>query len=212
MKKNLSIICVFFFLLIALSSTRTIRGGSFYIVQNAEESDDARNYLLKNNGEKVYGDKITWQGGAFVKDKINIDDQEFKTSDIRGYKLWGFYFGRLGKNMYVQRIVHGRINIYCQKQDNIDKVEYYAPGQSGFYKNRESATVFFYSQLGDSSELKLIRRKNNIEKLVQGCQTSIDMINKKNKEIRRAQAEDPQYYNRIIEIYNNGCKIPEKTE
>ena len=198
MKKNLSIICVFFFLLIALSSSRNMGAGSYYKNDKVEDKSEKRNYYVKNSGEKVFCDKIEYNSRMFRKDLVEIDGQEYKTSEVLGYKTSDQYFGRVGSGKYAQRIVHGKINIYFGEGTRT------VTSSSGAMSTQ--TYTIYYSQVGEKAPLVVMERKEDLLNLVNGCQASIDMINKKNKQLRRALKEDPKYFNKIIDIYNNGCK------
>src|SRR5215469_6945884 len=113
-KHLLSFSCIIVFAFFALASrVNKIHYGAFNYSNRVEDPNDRKNFLELNNGTHVYGNKISWKAGLFVKDQIKIDDQKFKLSEVRGYQKDQVYFGRLG-NDYIQRIVHGKINVYVQ--------------------------------------------------------------------------------------------------
>ena len=195
MKKSLSIICVLFFILLAMSSSKNMGVGFFYKNDMVEDASDTRNYLEKNNGDKVYGDKILLRSKMLKKDKIAIDGQEYNLPDIIGFRESNVYHGRYGGG-YFQRVVHGKINIYYAGITN----------HSGQMASQSSQSVFYYSQVGNLNNLVPITNKNDFLNLLNGCQASIDMLNKKNRHLSRAVKEDQRYFNKMFEIYNNDCK------
>lgn len=90
------------------------RCGSFNTEDLKDESGNSRNFILKNDGTKVYGDKITYQYGALLKKEITIDKQTFNSAEVRGYQAKGVYYGRVG-GRFVKRIVHGKLNVYAEE-------------------------------------------------------------------------------------------------
>ncbi|MFN0188094.1 MAG: hypothetical protein ACKVQV_05275 [Bacteroidia bacterium] len=188
MKKNLSVICVLFFIFIALSSSRWRGPGSYYRDDKVEDNSDTRNYYVKNSGEKVFCGKVEYNSRMLRKDVVEVDGQELNTSEVLGYRFQDKYFGRIN-GRYVRRIIHGKINIYF-----VD------------VNTSNSSYTAYYSQVGEKAPLVQIFQVEDLLNLVNGCKISTDMINKKARELKRALKEDPKYFNKIFEIYNNGCK------
>src|SRR3974390_1506709 len=95
--KHLASVCVLIaFTIFAVSSrVNKIHYGAFNYYNKVE--DQSANYLEKNDGSRIYGDKITWKSGLFGN-SIKIDEQKFKLAEVRGYLQNGTFYGRLGKD------------------------------------------------------------------------------------------------------------------
>ena len=208
-KHLLSIACLALFVFLALASrVNKIHYGAFNYKNHVEDSSDTRNYLLMNNGSKVYGDKIKWKSGMLVKNQIMIDDQKFKIADVRGYQDNRYFYGREG-NEYILRIVHGKINVYVK----FTEVTQTTTDHGGFTHTSSYTRTDHYSQLGDKGSLDVFASQKDIRQLVAGCPLAEEMADKSNHQIRKAIKADRNYLNEIFEIYNNGCKpVPEQKE
>ena len=73
-------------------------------------------FIVKKNGDKVYGKKIT-RPSAMNPDQIwiKLDGQKFDNDDLEGYQdANGFYalFDRHGTNTWVKQLKRGAINLY----------------------------------------------------------------------------------------------------
>lgn len=200
-KKHLLSLCVLaFFAILAVSSrVNKIHYGAFNYHNRVEEQSG--NYLLMNNGQKVYGDKIGWKSGLLVKDQIRIDDQKFKISEVRGYLDKGVFYGRL-KNDYIQRIVHGKINVYVQ----FTQVTSTSTDHGGFSHTSTYTRTDHYAQMGETGPLNVFGSQKDIKQLVDGCPLAVEMADKSSHQIRKAIRKDRNYLNEIFEVYNNGCK------
>src|ERR1700758_1522737 len=86
-KSNLLSFCVLAVFAIAAlgSEVAQFHDGSFNRYTSVENSSDKRNYLLENDGTKIYGNKIVWNSSLLGKDEIRIDDQKFKMKDVKSY-------------------------------------------------------------------------------------------------------------------------------
>jgi len=200
-KHLLSFSALVIFAIFAISSAvNKIHYGAFNYHHSKEEQSG--NYLLKNDGTKVFGDKISWKSGLLVKDQIKIDDQKFKIPEIRGYFEKGVFHSRL-KNEYIQRIVHGsKINIYVQ----FTLVTTTSTDHGGFSHTSTYTRTDHYSQRGENGQLEPFGSQKDIRQLVDGCPLAEEMASKSNHQIRKAIRQDPSYLNEIFEVYNNGCK------
>lgn len=201
-RKNLLSICVLIvFAFFALSSAvNKIHLGAFNYSNRVEDPKDPGNYLLMNDGTKVYGGKITWKSGLLVKDQIKIDDQKFKITEVRGYQANRVFYGRL-RNDYIQRIVHGKINVYVQ----FTQVTSTSTDHSGFMHTYTYTRTDHYSQIEDDGPMVVFGSQQAIKKLVAGCPVAEAMADKSNHQIRKAIRKDPNYLNEIFEVYNDNC-------
>src|SRR4029078_12426721 len=111
-KNLLSVLVIAVFVFLGLgSAVNKIHMGAFEYDTSQDKKSEQGNYIVKNDGTKVYGTKIKWKSGLFVKYRIGIDDHVFKINEVRGYQDGKTFYGRLG-NEYIKRIVHGKINVY----------------------------------------------------------------------------------------------------
>jgi hypothetical protein len=186
--------------LFAVSSrVNKIHYGAFNYHNRVEEQSG--NYLVQNDGTKIFGDKISWKSGMLVKDQIRIDDQKFKITEIRGYLERGVFYGRL-RNGYIQRIIHGKINVYVQ----FTEVTTTSTDHGGFSHTSTYTRTDHYSQRGENGPLEVFGSQNDIKALVDGCPLSVEMISKSSHQIRKAVRNDRNYLNEVFEVYNNNCK------
>ncbi|MHA4811322.1 hypothetical protein ACX0G9_24690 [Flavitalea flava] len=208
-KKNfLSSCCLVVFAFFALSSAvNKIHYGAFNYSNKVEDPSDKRNYLIMNDGTKIYGEKIGWQSGILLKDQIKIDDQKFRITEVRGYQKNGTFYGRL-KNSYIKRIVHGKINVYVDFTD----VTTTTTDHGGFTHTRSYTRTDQYSQKGEIGPLTPLPGQDAIKKLVSDCPLSVEMCNKSNAQLRKAIRKNGNYLNNIFDVYNNDCKPLDKSE
>ena len=205
-KKNniYSIIAAVAFLFIAAGSAKVnkIHCGAFnYNSSSGEVNKESESYVLLNDGTQITGKKISWKSGLIVKDQIRIDDQKFATRETRGYFSNGQYFGRYGSS-YIKRIVHGRLNVYYDEQ----MVTTTSTSSTGAMRTSTRMQCTHYVQVGELGEIRPIANQSDIKDYVKDCSKSFEMINKKDREIRRAIRKNSNYMNDIFIIYNNGCR------
>ena len=189
-----------FILFAAASKVNKIHYGAFHY-DNMVEDNASGNYLVKNDGEKIPGGKISWKSGLLVKDQIKIDDQKFKISEIRGYREGSQYWGRL-KNVFIKRIVHGKINVYVQFKEESST---YTDG-AGNTHTRNYTASYQYSQIGEDGPMEPLAGQGDIKKLVADCPIALEMASLSNGKMRRAIKKNRNYLNDIFDVYNNGCK------
>ncbi len=192
---------VLFILFAAASKVNKIHYGAFQYHNSVEDKSDTRNYIVKNDGTKIYGDKISWKSGLIVKDQIKIDDQKFKISEVRGYQYDQTYHGRF-KNEYIKRIVHGKINVYVRFSTDT----YTTTDANGFSRTRTTTSSYQYSQVGEDGEMKPLAGQGDIKKVVADCPLAVEMASLSNGQMRRAIKKNHNYLNEIFEVYNNDCK------
>lgn len=201
-----STIALAIFALLAIGSAKVnkIHCGAFsYIPYGEERGHD--NYVLLNDGRKVYGEKISWKTGLLVKDQIKVGDEKFPIRDTRGYYANGNYFGRIGKVDYAKRIVHGKLNVYYTEDMQTTTS---TNSQTGMMRTTTRMVCVHYVQVGENGELEAIANQSDIKKYVSDCPEAVAMIDKKNSQIRKAIRKDRNYLNTIFIVYNNGCKQP----
>jgi hypothetical protein len=77
-----------------------------------ESSEDNRNYLLKNDGTKIYGEKVIWEDYYIDKTEIFLDNKAYPVSEILAFrKSPEKFYWKEGGNYY-KKILDGKISIY----------------------------------------------------------------------------------------------------
>jgi hypothetical protein len=190
-----SVLSAFFIISCASMIDNHLNSKSFNTEQYVEDTADTRNYLVKTNNEKVYGEKITGRWEDLVKDRIKIDDQEFKPSEIIAYRRKNTFFLRIDNRYptYASRIVHGKLNVYTN--------QYITTSGNNSYQHCD-----YYVQNGEDSRLTLITTKESIIPLMRDCPKSLQMLSVSNEEFRKAIKQNKNYLNQIFELDNNGCR------
>jgi len=201
----LSGLALVLFSILAVSSTvNKIHLGAFNYSNAVESSADTGTYLLTNDGTKIYGSRIEYTFGLLAKKQIKIDDQKFKSAEIKGYHTNGAYFGRLG-NEYIRRIVHGKINVYVK----FTQVSSTSSDHFGNTYNHDYTRTDHYAQKGEDGELLEIAGQSDIKRLLSDCPAAVAMADISNAQMRKEIRKNPNYLNRIFDLYNNDC-VPGK--
>lgn len=130
-----------------------------------------------------------------------MDGQTFKIKETRGYYRNGNYYGNVG-GVYAQRIVEGKLNVYYTTGSVTVSSTNSRTGATTF---RERQVCTHYVQVGDSGPVKVIASQKDILEYVKDCPMAAEMIDKKNKAIRKAIRSNRNYLNEIFITYNNGC-------
>lgn len=197
-----SLLIVIAFLVIAAGSARVnkIHCGAFNTRPTGEDKGE-QNYVVLNDGTRLPGDKISWKSGLFAKDQIKVGDEKIKIKDTRGYFSKGVYYGRLG-NSYIRRIIHGKLNVYYSEE----WVTTTSTSHSGQMRTSNRLKCVHYVQVNDDGELMVIANQKDIMAYVKDCPDALEMIDKKDREIRRSIRRNPNYLNEIFITYNKGCK------
>lgn len=207
-RKNLnglySTLAVAFFLLIAAGSARVNKLHCGAMSQSSTgETHKNGMYLILKDGTEIEGDRITWKAGLLSKEQIKIDDQKFAIKETRGYYSNGTYYGRVGRGDYAERIVHGaRLNVYFTKE----WVTSTSTSRTGMMRTSQRLVCTHYVQRGEEGELEAIANQKDILKYVGDCKIAAEMIDKKDKEIRRSIRKNSMYLNNIFIVYNNDCR------
>jgi len=178
---------IFLFIGIASIGINKLRCDGFDTMATRKEANKG-NYIVKNDGTRIYGNKISWSYGVLSSHNITIDNEKYKITEIKGYRLDGVYFGRYHAG-YVKRIIEGKLNVYYQMEIT-DKTTH----------------CYYYAQRGEDGEFTQIASLDDIKQLVKDCPKSYEIINKSNKQIRKSIQSDPFYLSEIFEAYNNDCQ------
>jgi len=203
LKNILSACTVAVFILLALGSkVNKIHYGAFQYNNDVEDKAEDGYYLVKNDGEKIHGDKISWKSGLLAKDQVKIDDQKFKITEVKGYRKGSTYYGRQGSE-YIKRIVHGpKINLYVK----FTEVTTSSTTNTGFTRMRTYTRTDHYAQKGEDGPMLPCAGQNDFKKLMEDCPLAVEMASLSNKQMRKTIKKEPNYLNSIFEVYNNGCK------
>jgi hypothetical protein len=198
--KQLLCICTLgLFIFLALASNK-IHYGAFRYDNQVEDRSEKKNYIEKEDGSRIYGEKITWKSGLLAKDQIQIDKEKFKISDIRGYRQGQTYYGRLG-NEYIKRIVRGKINVYVKFSEVTSTTN-----ENGRLKTSTYTRTDHYAQKGDGGTMTVFGGQNAIKKMVGDCPVALEMADLSNGKMRKRIKKNKNYLNEIFETYNNDCK------
>jgi len=197
-------LAVFMFLALASASVNKIHYGAFNYGNRVEDPAE-KNYVLMNDGTKIYGQKISWKSGTLTKDQVKIDDQKFKMKETRGYLEDGVFYARLG-NVFIKRIVHGKVNVYVQFTD----VTTMTTDSRGFSHTSSYIRTDQYAQKGDDALLVVIGNQEDMKKVVEDCPLSVEMCAISNSKMRKEIKKNRDYLNNIFDVYNNDCKPLDK--
>ncbi len=103
LKKNLlslAVVAAFAILAIASSGVNKLHWGAFHYNRSDESDTENSTFIVKNDGTRIFGEKIKLQGGFFSRSRISIDDQTFPINEVKAYKEKNIYYGRLKKILY----------------------------------------------------------------------------------------------------------------
>ncbi|MBL7751464.1 MAG: hypothetical protein JNN29_08765 [Chitinophagaceae bacterium] len=201
-KHLLSLLAVGFFVFLALASkVNKIHYGAFNYKNAVEEKSEKGDYLDLTNGTRVYGKNIQWKSGLLVKDVVKIDDQSFKFGEVKGLRMGDTYYGRLGKT-FIQRIVHGKINVYV----HMYQVTTTSTSSAGFVRTSSYTRTDHYAQKGEDGPLEVFAGQKDIKRLVADCPIAVQMADIGNGKMRKSIRKNRDYLNQIFEIYNNDCQ------
>ncbi|HNP54619.1 MAG TPA: hypothetical protein PKK69_08370 [Ferruginibacter sp.] len=200
-------IVAFFSWMAIASKVNKVHYGAFNYNNQVEPASEGGNFLLMMDGTKVFGDKIKWKSGLLTKDEVSIDDQKFKLKEVRGYLQGSVFYGRL-KNDFIQRIVHGDINVYVK----FTQVTETSTSSTGRVSTRTYTRTDHYGQKGDTGEMEPLAGQKDMKRMVAGCSLAEEMCSLSNGKMRKAIKKDRNYLNKIFETYNNHCEIPKYRE
>src|ERR1700683_3174307 len=174
--------------------------GSFDLRVTVEKPADSANYVVKNDGSTVYGQKIYLTSQSTVL----LDSQRYKASQAKAFRGGPFYYARV-HGEFARRIVHGKLNVYVQYR-TVGGTQYYAPvgghGQTGQpFQAPPSLEEYHYLQSGDDGPLMPLAGKNYITMAVQSCPLALSMADISSHPLTKAIRNDPYYLNQIFETY-----------
>ncbi|HXB08206.1 MAG TPA: hypothetical protein VNW04_13845, partial [Puia sp.] len=164
-------VLVSFTLLAASSRVNRLPGNTFN--QNQRVEQPSENCLVKVDGTRIYGHKISWNTGLLAKRTIEIDGQRYPRSEIKGYYLNNAYFGRVDKD-YGKRIVHGKINVYVERVLVTDSHS----NSGGMTTTSTYWEDLFYAQMGEDGLMTHLANKRDIKKILAACPLSLEIMDK----------------------------------
>ena len=195
--KKLSAIVFVFFLFPAVLFSQNIKQDQFNTDKAASDDTARGNYLVKTDGTQIPGNNLKWKPGIVSKLEATIDGASYPISELRGAHLKNAYYGKVAKdqrrfrNDLAKRIVHGKLNIYI--------IDTYTPQNHLWY--------LFYSQVGEDGDIKLLEELAELKDLVSDCPAALSMLDKNNDDAKKALRKESGYLNRVVETYNNNCKV-----
>ncbi len=164
-----------------------------------EDQADARNYILKYDGTKIYTTESYFSAGIITKKTIKINDQEVNTADIKGMRRGNTYYERY-KNSFVERIVHGKINVYSLSSTS------YAHNAAVNRSPVSSTYTDYYYQKGDESKLVSMEDLKDVQEAVKDCPAALELVSISTNEMWKNIRKDRSYVNKAFETYNKDCK------
>lgn len=199
-KHWLSVLTLLVFVVFALASKSSkVSRETFGYTDTREDVSTKGNYIVMEDGTKVYGNSISWKSGLIVKDVVTIDKKQYKISDVKGIMLGASYYTKFHKE-YLQRLVHGKINVYVKHEEHVST----STINGHIYYDSKTGTEYYY-QIGEDGDLKKFNR-GDIQGLLKDCPTAAAMADISKKQLNKALEEDPNYMNKVFHIYNSGCK------
>jgi hypothetical protein len=167
--------------------------------QNSKVGISGSNYLLLNDGSKVFGNEIKSAWGILTKDKVVIDGKLFLIKDVQGYYQDGIYYGRLGMD-YIKRIIDGKLSLYSV-EERVGVTNVVVNGIDGI----SLSVCSFYITNTPNGQMKKIKTIEDIRKYLLSCPKALDALKKTDKEIKSSIQGDISFLNSVIETFNNGC-------
>jgi len=196
-KHFFSILAVAIFFILAIGSSAEKLTYQFRIGSYGYQGDttEKRNFLLKNDGSKIYGENIKkiYHPG-FSKTDISIDNQTFPTSEIKGYQEANIFYLRY--KGYVKRIIHGKLNVY---EMTLEEVR----GTTG---NLTSFTKYkYFMQRGEDEKLQRIKNSEDVRKAVKDCPEALAKLDMPYDELQKKVRASSYFLSEVIRAYNQ-CK------
>lgn len=83
-------------------------------ISNAQEIDENKNFIYKNDETILYGKSISYNTPPFQGNYFKIDSLTIKSKDVRFYKSGEYFYGNTqnSQSSFAIRIIKGRINYY----------------------------------------------------------------------------------------------------
>lgn len=185
---------VFVTAILPACSRETISPGLFYSSYN-EDSKENEAYVIKKNGDTVWGKKIDGVKSGFTTAYVELDKQKFDFREIKGYRDRQTFFITQGKQK-VKRILHGPLlNIYM---DN--RMKTISDNPNGEFHN------VIFAQKGENGQLVRFKNLKEFKKIIDDCPLAAKMADMSEKEFYKIIRTDNFYFYKIVAVYNAGCK------
>lgn len=166
---------------------------------SVEDKSDTRNYILKKDGTKIYGEKVSIDFHLLRKHIIMIDNQSVKLSETRGYRMKNVFYGYAGVNSFFQRIAHGRLNMY------FDEGRLITTNQQGLQTGNQPYYNLYF-QKGETDKITFVKSRTKLKELISDCPEAFKLLNITPQELSNRINANPDYMNKAFDIYNNDCK------
>jgi hypothetical protein len=182
----------FFFVLIVFvtaSSCKTAApeaGIPFYLFEGTFSSDK-RSFVVMKDSNIVYGTKVDGLYGLLVKDAVKVDGVSIPADQVIGFQSKGIYYKRINNN-YAKMLIQGKINVY-------EKTRVSSNGMT------EHVILF---QKGNNGTLEEFMSADQLNVLVSDCPKAYEMVNKSEKDLKKALKKDRYHFQNTILNYN-GC-------
>ncbi|RYY57153.1 MAG: hypothetical protein EOO09_03740 [Chitinophagaceae bacterium] len=194
---------VLLFSIIALTAgcatTRHVSNFNYY----TRNTGGKGSYLLMNDGKKITGSHVQWSDMPNTSTWVSIDNQRYRRTEVKAVCQGGIYFIYY-KGQYLKRIITGnKLNVYS----NIAR---FSIGGAQNYETPGRTYIVCWLQRGSDGELVRYTGNELLATEVRDCPMAYGMAHKSSAEIRRLTKDDPDYLNRIVDIFNNNCRLPEE--
>ncbi len=171
------------------------------VANTVEDLTDKRDFVIKTDGEVVYGSKLEILSSVLAKNQYGISGKFFGASDIKAYKTENVFFIKLN-NDFCRRIIRGKINVYVQFVQNSSTTSNYL----GVITLKNFTTTHYFSQKGDNGKFIELTDEKSVKFAVQGCKKAEQLADLTFLKMDEAVKNDLNYINRIFEIYNRNCE------
>jgi hypothetical protein len=154
--------------------------------RNTREAEASNNYVLLKDGTKITGDKLE-TGGMISGWHAEINGTKYKFKELKGFMRRGYYY-EIFNGVSYERLVQGKINIFRLQ-----------------YTSDHRTHCSFYYQEGNNGKVVMFYYRKELLKLIGDCPMAYELANIKNSTLNQSLRADPNYLNKVVEIYNNGC-------
>lgn len=194
LKDFISLLCLFVFFIFAVASSteQQLRCNSFSRKPLGEDSADV-NYVLMNNGEKVYADRIIWGTGFRAYKNVIADGNKIPFDDVAAYFYKGYYYQK-NQLHFATRLVHGKLNLY------VDEITI------NVNSSTHRTNCIYWVQQGEKGYIRPVRWLSDLRELLKDCPAALKLLEGKQSKMFRAIAKNRDFLNKIFVLYNNGCK------
>ena len=147
----------------------------------AQDDNDSKFFIELNSGEKVYGSKVHYKTPAFGKARLEVDDKEFESENVKIYQNKEGYFikdsyGGYKPRFYKREIDGEHIDTYSV----MSTTYHYSGGAGGFggapgMGTMQTNKYIYYKK--DNHSLSVMNY-DNLKHDLQDNELSMGMLNK----------------------------------